>query len=295
MNLGRNLQTIRKARQLSQEELADKMDVSRQAISKWESGAAYPETEKLIELSKVLDCSLDSLVKGEVQDGPKLSEKAEYDTLMDRFSKQMSLAVMLVLMGSSILLGMSALGEKCTDYGLVVFLLFVAVSVPIFVMRGIELGNYKQKYPRLENFYTEKEIDAYNVKFTRMIAGAIGILMVGLVVFMALVVVNLFGKDNAMSAAVFMLFVTAAVPMFVYAGIQKSKYDIEQYNKENSIESQLVSEKMGKVAGVIMMLATIIFLLLGFLGKMWALAWLVYPVGGILCGIASVILRKTEK
>ena len=51
MSFADNLQSIRREKQLSQEELAEKLGVSRQAISKWEQGSGYPETEKLLILS----------------------------------------------------------------------------------------------------------------------------------------------------------------------------------------------------------------------------------------------------
>lgn len=294
MNFGKNLQAIRKARKLSQEELADKMQISRQAISKWESGTTYPETEKLIELSEVLQCSMDSLVKGEganVAASPS-DIKVIYEDLMNKFSKQISLAVMLLLLGSSLLLEVSALSTPYVDYGLVLFLVFVAISVPIFVMRGIELNNFKAKYPQLEEFYAEAEVEAYNSKFIKLVASGVGVILAGLVVFMAIIVTNYFGTESPIAAAVFLLFVTVAAPMLTYAGLQKSKYDIVQYNHKNSAQAKAEAEKIGKIAGVIMMLATIIFLLLGFLGRMWALAWLVFPVGGILCGIVAMILQK---
>lgn len=62
MEFAENLRTIRKERHFSQEELAELLDVSRQAVSKWEQGSGYPETEKLLALSRVLDCSLDDLM-----------------------------------------------------------------------------------------------------------------------------------------------------------------------------------------------------------------------------------------
>lgn len=63
MTLGDKLSKLRKERNLTQELLADILGVSRQAISKWESDTAYPETDKLIRLSNLFDCSLDYLLK----------------------------------------------------------------------------------------------------------------------------------------------------------------------------------------------------------------------------------------
>ena len=62
MSFEKNLQTLRKKNQLSQEGLAEMLDVSRQAVSKWELGEGYPEVEKLLILSKKLNVSLDSLL-----------------------------------------------------------------------------------------------------------------------------------------------------------------------------------------------------------------------------------------
>jgi transcriptional regulator with XRE-family HTH domain len=69
MSFAENLQSIRKEKQLSQEQLAEKIGVSRQAISKWEQGSGYPETEKLITLSQEFNVSLDYLMLGEMRIG----------------------------------------------------------------------------------------------------------------------------------------------------------------------------------------------------------------------------------
>lgn len=62
MAFAENLKQIRKEKGISQEELAELLEVSRQAVSKWEQGAGYPEVEKLIALSQILSVSLDSLM-----------------------------------------------------------------------------------------------------------------------------------------------------------------------------------------------------------------------------------------
>ncbi len=66
MSFSENLQAVRKKNHLSQEELAELLGVSRQAVSKWELGDGYPEVEKLLILSKKLNVSLDSLMTGSV-------------------------------------------------------------------------------------------------------------------------------------------------------------------------------------------------------------------------------------
>lgn len=71
MTLGEKIAKARKEKNITQEQLADNLGVSRQSISKWESDVAYPETDKLIRMSELFDCSLDYLLK----DG--VTEKAE--------------------------------------------------------------------------------------------------------------------------------------------------------------------------------------------------------------------------
>ena len=63
MTLGEKLSKLRKENNYTQEQLADVLGVSRQAISKWESNITYPETDKLIRISELFHCSLDYLLK----------------------------------------------------------------------------------------------------------------------------------------------------------------------------------------------------------------------------------------
>ena len=64
MSFGENLRNVRKKKNITQEDLAEILGVSRQAISKWESDNGYPETEKLLVISEVLNISIDSLLHG---------------------------------------------------------------------------------------------------------------------------------------------------------------------------------------------------------------------------------------
>ena len=66
MKFSEKLQTLRKENKLSQEQLADMLDVSRQAVSKWESGQTYPEMDKLLSMCKIFNCTLDELTNDEV-------------------------------------------------------------------------------------------------------------------------------------------------------------------------------------------------------------------------------------
>lgn len=63
MNLGENIYRLRTERNLSQGDLADALEVSRQSVSKWENNAAVPELDKLIRLSQIFGITLDELTE----------------------------------------------------------------------------------------------------------------------------------------------------------------------------------------------------------------------------------------
>lgn len=76
MKFCEKLQKLRKEKNMSQEQLADLLDVSRQSVSKWESGTTYPEMDKLLSLCKIFDVTLDDLTNDEVTD-KDLKEKTK--------------------------------------------------------------------------------------------------------------------------------------------------------------------------------------------------------------------------
>lgn len=67
MTCGEKIAIIRKENNLTQEQFAEMMNVSRQSVSKWELGTSFPDTEKLIKISKLFSCSLDYLLKDEIE------------------------------------------------------------------------------------------------------------------------------------------------------------------------------------------------------------------------------------
>lgn len=79
MTLGEKIAKQRKELNYTQEQLAEILGLSRQSISKWESDIAYPETDKLIELGKLFDCSMDYLLKENVteKDGAQSADFSE--------------------------------------------------------------------------------------------------------------------------------------------------------------------------------------------------------------------------
>lgn len=87
MKFGNKLIKLRKEKGLSQEELAEKLNVSRQSVSKWESNNTYPETDKIVQICNIFDCSMDDLINDKVEDITKreAQEKKKYQIIVDSF------------------------------------------------------------------------------------------------------------------------------------------------------------------------------------------------------------------
>ncbi len=85
MTAGEKIAKLRKEQNLTQEQFAEILKVSRQSVSKWERDDAYPDTEKLIRISKLFDCSLDYLLKDELEQMDvnlaAAKDDAEYDKM----------------------------------------------------------------------------------------------------------------------------------------------------------------------------------------------------------------------
>lgn len=85
MSFAEKILSLRTAARLSQEGLAEKLDVSRQAVSKWESGVTLPETEKLIYISNMFGVSLDYLLKDDIAIKPAAHATESLDRVVLRF------------------------------------------------------------------------------------------------------------------------------------------------------------------------------------------------------------------
>ena len=297
MSLSENLQNLRKIKNMSQEELAEKLNVSRQAVSKWESGNGYPETEKIISICEIFNCSMDQLVKGKISNDIK-SEKNNYDLMMTKAAKGISLGVALILLGVSIMLTILGFAsneqaeEQYALIGVIAVLTGVIFAVPLFIIHGTKIENFKKKNPKIANVYSEDEVEEGNSKYTKNLAIGISIILLGVVIMMLLLGLKTFGEESTIPVATLMYFVTIGVLLIIYSGKMKEKFDIEKYNNENTEEYKKVENKIGRICGVIMLITTIIFLVWGFTLNMWYINRIVYPVGGILCGIVGTIFKK---
>ncbi len=96
MNLSENLKKIRKDNNLSQEDLAEKLGVSRQSVSKWEQGLAYPEMDKVLEICKLFNLNIDDLLNQDIKEVEKTKQsKSTVNKNIDSFLSYISKTVNL--------------------------------------------------------------------------------------------------------------------------------------------------------------------------------------------------------
>ena len=96
MNFASNLQKLRKKENMSQEVLAEKLDVTRQSVSKWESGVTYPEMDKLIAICKIFKVDMDTLINGDVDiDSGDKEISINTKDILDKFNTLMKKIVFL--------------------------------------------------------------------------------------------------------------------------------------------------------------------------------------------------------
>lgn len=88
MKFGENLYSLRKASKMSQEKLAEKMNVSRQSVSKWETGESYPEMEKIMKLCNIFHCKINDLVHEDMIDIDSLDEDIKMSVVKFKEEKQ---------------------------------------------------------------------------------------------------------------------------------------------------------------------------------------------------------------
>ena len=290
-----NLQFIRAQAGVTQEQLAEQLNVSRQSVSKWESGTSFPEMDTLLRICDLYDVNMDTLLRGSVEKS-RVSDTARYDDFMNRFSLRMALSISAIIAGVALMIVLNAYNPSDSFEMLAgaLFMLIVTISVVVIVASGIQYDNFRKKHPVIQDFYTEEEKDAFHQKFVWYIAGGVGAILFGVVLLIG-VFAFLPEKEpyESISAAVFLLLIAGAVFSFVYGGIQEDKYKIWKYNRDNNPdpESKRRLDLIGAACGVIMLLATAVYVGLGLTRNAWGNAWWLFAVGGILCGVVSVALN----
>ena len=286
-----NLQFLRTRRGETQEQLAETLEVSRQSVSKWESGQSYPEMDTILRLCELYGVDLDTLMRGSVEES-LVEDTAQYDRFMNGFSRRMAFAVGGIIAGVALcgLLDAKEVSDYLT-YG--VFLLIVAVCVVAIVASGLQLDNFRKQYPVITDFYTEKQKQDFRQKFIWFIAGGVGAILFG-VALMILFFAKFPEEEpfESFAVSVFLFIVAGAVTSFIYAGIQEDKYKIWKYNRDNNPTPE-VKKRWGLISTIcasLMVLTTAIYVGLGLALDLWDRAWWIFAVAGILCAVVYIVL-----
>ena len=306
MTFSENLLFFRERTGLTQEQLAERLEVSRQSVSKWESGSSYPEMEKLLQLCDLFHTDLDTLLRRDAR-ACYVEDNAGYDRLMDWFSKMIAGGVGLILLGLSVMCFLVGLGLN-EDVSAATLLSFIVVAVVLFIVAGIRYDGFEEKHPYIEPFYSPAELETFAHRFPLLVALPVAAIMIGVIWIV------LFGEQAEAAGiqaegrleGVFFLILAVAISVLVWAGLQKSKYDLDAWNREHDQSPEAVAKrkKIGFICGVIMLSVTVIYLAVGF-GFMafsnnpgnslgWEWGWIGYPVGGVICAIAATVIKRGE-
>ena len=146
MEIGKQIRKYRMEAKLSQDELADKIYVTRQTISNWENDRNYPDIRSLVLLSSVFGISLDNLVKGDLE---TMKEQIDAEDIR-RFKRDQR--VYLIMLAGMVILPMP-LVRYLKEWGIILWLVWAAVS--IWWSLRIE------KHKKTHDIHTYKEIIAF--------------------------------------------------------------------------------------------------------------------------------------
>lgn len=292
-----NLQFLRTRQGLTQEQLAEQMEVSRQSVSKWESGVSYPEMETLLKLCELFRMDMDTLLRGDAAQA-LAEDSAGYDSFMTRFARQIAGAVAGIIASVAIGTAVGNLAPVPEAVGAFLLLLGITIAVVVLIVAGMQYDVFTKRHPVVEDFYTQQDRDEFHRRFIWYIAGGVGAILFA-VAAMCLVFSFLPEREPYESAVgtAFLLIVAGAVYSLIYGGMSEDKYNIAKYNRSNTPteEEKARSRRAGAACGCIMLLATAIYVGLGLSRNMWGTAWWVFAVGGILCGVASLLLGPRDE
>ena len=316
------LTQLRKKAGMSQEELAEKVGVSRQAISKWEGAQAMPDMNKVLKLSEVFGVSTDYLLKDDIEeetlseDGAKesltddgtsltpvsLEEANRYLAHEEANAQIHGLGVFLCIISPSLLLFF--LDGDPTNLqiaaGLVVLIAVAAFAVFLFVRQGLrkEPFSYLEKEPLdtaygVESMVREKKKKHQSIRVRRISIGvALCIVaVIPLIIFSA----TSSGTDYARGifnvpswTLVLLLFLVGfAVFLFVREGILSGACNVLLEEGDYTRRKKYVGQRIGTPFWCA---ATVLFLVLSFLTGAWHLTWIVWVAAAALWEVLCTLL-----
>lgn len=315
----------RKKNGWSQEELAEKLSVSRQSISKWEGAQAVPDLQKILKMAEIFSVSTDYLLKDDLEPEKvtysteplkeekelrtvTLEEADTYLKLIKKVSPVIANGVSLCILSPVLLLilcGLSEIGKISETLGvaigITVLLVIVAIAVFMFITSGAKLKPYE---------FLEKEIieTGYGVtgmvkekqkdfEHSRISSLALGVILCILSAIPVIVVSVL--TENAiyilLSVSALLALVSLGVNLIVRSGIVAGSYHKLLQEEDYSKEAKKTNALMEPIAGIYWAVVLGIYLFWSFKTNAWESTWIVWPISALFYGVLQGIMTLVKK
>lgn len=318
----------RKRNGWSQEELAEKLGVSRQSVSKWEGAQSVPDLQRILEMSRIFGVSTDYLLKdGEETPAPaegdaesaeplrrvSLEEANRFLRVKNETAPCVALAaflciispVCLIFLGAAAEYGVLPLTETAAvGVGMIILLLLAAAAVAMFISVSQRTGEFA--FLDSEAFETEYGVTGMARETKRLYRERYASYNIYGTLLCILSVVPLFAgmifTENEFvlvcAVCLILLLAGAGVIFFITAGINTASADKllqeGEYTRRNKKRSRLTET----LASIYWLSATAIFLAVSFSTMDWDRSWIIWPVAGVifpaLMAIVSALQDRTQ-
>lgn len=320
MILADKIINLRKKNAWSQEELAEKLGVSRQSISKYEGAQSIPDMDKILKLSKIFGVTTDYLIKDEIEDPEFLDEEYEesktrkvsmemaneYLNLKEISAKNFALGVSLCIISPIFLVISSEAYEKkllsvpenvVDGVSLTVLFLFIIAAVGIFVREGMLLKKYE--FIESEAIDTDYGVDGmardrmekFHDSFVKK--NIIGILLI--VVSVLPIFVGMIFSAEDLVIAIAMGFLLALVGLGVNfllrANIPMSALKALLEEEDFTRKNKELKKKIEPFITAYWILMTAIYLGYSLVTNKWDKSWIIWPVAGVSYVLYYLILK----
>lgn len=240
-----------------------------------------------------------------------------YDAHMNSFAWKVAAGIAAIITGVAVGVLFDSKGEVSGLLARSEFLTFVCtiigviIGLAFLIPAGMAHSEFVRRHPFIEDFYTDDDRSRRAKELAVGVVGGIGLILLG-------VAVTVYGEETlgieeGWPVSVMLLCVAAGVFCFIYFGIRYGMMNIDSYNHEAESERRerereaqggdFYDKLTGLVCGIIMLIATVVGLWMLFTGgpidggghERWlsgnGLFWLAWPIGGILCGVATCIIQ----
>lgn len=325
MELRDKIMQLRKSRGWSQEELAEKLDVTRQSVSKWESGQSVPDLERILRMSELFQVSTDALLKDEETEGLPLHTEngdplrrvgmEEAERLLSvkaENAPKIGWAVFacivsflpLMLLAALQEAGLLQLTEKSAGgLGLCVMFAVLAGAVAVFVMCGMRAAPYE--YLEKEEIAADPEVikmakqrqEEMQQSYVRSNTLAVFLCILSLLPLFGCLCITDESLPLICSVCIMLVGIAFAVRLFICAGIPWGalKMLLQEGDYSRSVKRRNKGW-LGAVSAVYWLLVTAVYLLISFLNPtLWGKTWIIWPIAGVLFGALTAGLSLFEK